>query len=98
MRVRWKWRRKTKCLRGFNWGLRGGAVEARFVGGSVYFGLHGVYMGLRSGRVGEWRRFVPLFLCLVFYKLNIKYILYNDYLVYLQAKKIMIWQRLYMCI
>lgn len=65
----WSRRRcKTKCLRGFNFGLRGGAVEAAKVCGSVCSGLHRVYMGLRSGRVGEWRRFVPLFLCLVFNK------------------------------
>nr|DAY79285.1 MAG TPA: hypothetical protein [Caudoviricetes sp.] len=55
-------------------------------------------MELRSGKVREWQRFVLLFLCLVFDKLNIKYILYNNYMVYLQAKMVIIWQRLYMCI
>ena len=89
---------KTKCLRGFNCCLRGGAVVARLVGGTDTFGLHEVYMELRSGKVREWQRFVLLFLCLVFDKLNIKYILYNNYMVYLQAKMVIIWQRLYMCI
>ena len=71
---------------------------ARLVGGTDTFGLHEVYMELRSGKVREWLRFVLLFLCLVFDKLNIKYILYNNYMVYLQAKMVIIWQRLYMCI
>lgn len=71
---------------------------ARLVGGTDTFGLHEVYMELRSGKVREWQRFVLLFLCLVFNKLNIKYILYNNYMVYLQAKMVIIWQRLYMCI
>nr|DAL70332.1 MAG TPA: hypothetical protein [Caudoviricetes sp.] len=46
-RTRLKWRRKTKCLHGFNWGLRGETFEACFIGRSVCFGLHEVYMGLR---------------------------------------------------
>ena len=37
---------------------------ARLVGGTDTFGLHEVYMELRSGKVREWQRFVLLFLCL----------------------------------
>ena len=34
---------------------------ARLVGGTDTFGLHEVYMELRSGKVREWQRFVLLF-------------------------------------
>nr|DAF62199.1 MAG TPA: hypothetical protein [Myoviridae sp. ctt8G1] len=34
-----------------------GGVEAVKVYGSVYFGLHRVYMVYRWGRVGEWKLF-----------------------------------------